>query len=363
MTTEDKIRAAEEVKVTGAAGAYTRSFESMEESINHVRNVIASASVSVDELARYQNNIDTITDRLDGTRAKMDALDNSLSDTKQSIHQGQYNLTNLRQEADRLQQSAADVRNQATKLQEANVHGALVLTQQAKMRSDQAADKVNRVDQDSDSSDLAKSARQREATERLINEKGDTIEKTQVSNTDALQEIADQITVLQDKVPGLNQAVCDGETSRDTPCDSLCGGAGCGKCGGLSCQQGALTKAQEALQNAKEAEKIFAEKDLAAESVLNTVSSVYGVVAKAEEEAQMAFDMASDAKDRYALIGDHPYCKVRVGSISSEKEQMKSEKGKKTRIPLSPPPRLLNVRAKSKLGYQKIIHKYIIQRF
>jgi len=209
-----------------------------------------------------------------------------------------YNLTTLRQEADRLQQSAADVRDQATQLQEANVRGALVLTQQAKMRSDQAAAKVDKITEDFQNSHLAESAQQREATERLINDVSETIENRQVNNTNALKDITNQIVVLQDKVPGLNKAVCDGETDRDTPCDELCGGAGCGKCGGLSCLQGALQKAQEARQHAKGAEKIFAEKDLEAESVLNEVSSAYGEVARAEEAAQVAFDMASQAKNR-----------------------------------------------------------------
>jgi coxsackievirus/adenovirus receptor len=99
-------------------------------------------------------------------------------------------------------------------------------------------------------------------------------------------------------VPDLNKAVCDGETSRDRPCDNLCGGAGCGKCGGLSCQQGALTRAQEALQNAKAAEKIFAKKDLDAEGMLNKVSSVHADVTRAAEEAQTAFDLAAEAKNR-----------------------------------------------------------------
>lgn len=96
----------------------------------------------------------------------------------------------------------------------------------------------------------------------------------------------------------LLKAVCDGDTDRDTPCDELCGGAGCGKCGGLSCLQGALQKAKEAHQHAEGAEKIFAEKDLEAESVLNEVSSAYADVERAERTAQLAFDRASQAKNR-----------------------------------------------------------------
>ena len=296
--TEMKVMEAEQVKVTGAAGAYTRSFESMESSIEDVKKIIASASISVEELAEYQRNIGEITNSLKGTTSRMTNLDNSLSDTKQSILQGQYNLTTLRQEADRLQQSAADVRVQATKLQEANVRGALVLTQQAKMRSDQAVEKVNRIAREVQNSHLSESIQQRDATERLIDDVSDTIEEKQVNNTNSLADITNNILVLQSKLPGLNKVVCDGETRPDSLCDDLCGGAGCGKCGGLSCQQGALTKAKEALQNAKEAEQIFAEKDLAAESVLNQVSSIYGEVARAEDLAQVSYDMASEAKNR-----------------------------------------------------------------
>ena len=42
--------------------------------------------------------------------------------------------------------------------------------------------------------------------------------------------------------------------------------------------------------------------DLEAESVLNEVSSAYGEVARAEEAAQVAFDMASQAKNRYIIL-------------------------------------------------------------
>jgi DNA repair ATPase RecN len=105
---------AEKVKVTGAAGAYTRSFEDMEDKIESVKKIISSASVSVEELSKYQQGIDNISGKLDVTTQRMDDLGNSLGDTKQSILQGTYNLTNLRQEADRLQQVASDVRDQGS---------------------------------------------------------------------------------------------------------------------------------------------------------------------------------------------------------------------------------------------------------
>jgi coxsackievirus/adenovirus receptor len=289
---------AEKVKVTGAAGAYTRSFENMESGIEEVKGILSRASISNDELAGLARDIDVTGDQLRATTDRMLELDSTLSDTKQAILQGQYNLTSLRQDAERLGQAAADVRDQATRLQEANVVGALTLTQQAKLKSDQAARQVERIAQDVDDSPLYESVKQRGATERLINDVRDRIAERQVNNTNALADITGQIGVLENRVPDLNQAVCDGETSRDRPCDNLCGGAGCGKCGGLSCQEGALTRAQEALQNAKAAEKIFAKKDLDAEGMLNKVSSVHTDVTRAAEEAQAAFDLAAEAKNR-----------------------------------------------------------------
>ena len=59
--------------------------------------------------------------------------------------------------------------------------------------------------------------------------------------------------------------VCDGTTTVDEPCDELCGGAGCDKCGGLSCLNGALSKAGEAVKAAGNADTLLEEKNGQAE--------------------------------------------------------------------------------------------------
>ena len=141
-TTEDKVLEAEKVKVTGAAGAYTKRFEVMEEKIGSVEKIIKSASVSVEELVNYQDKIEGVTEQLDDTTDRMENLDDSLAHTKLAILHGQYNLTILRQDADKLQQSASNVKDEATKLQEANVKGALVLTKKAKERVSNSSQKL-----------------------------------------------------------------------------------------------------------------------------------------------------------------------------------------------------------------------------
>ena len=73
---------------------------------------------------------------------------------------------------------------------------------------------------------------------------------------------------------------------------------GCGKCGDVSCGEGALTKSQDALKDAKDAEELLKNKYLEAEEALNKINSVHNSVTKAADQAQTAFDMANDAKSR-----------------------------------------------------------------
>ena len=63
--------------------------------------------------------------------------------------------------------------------------------------------------------------------------------------------------------------VCDGAGD---PCDPVCGGAGCGKCGGgVSCDEGAVTKSMQAIDLSNQSESILVVKKRQIESVFNRV--------------------------------------------------------------------------------------------
>ena len=93
--------------------------------------------------------------------------------------------------------------------------------------------------------------------------------------------------------------MCDGETSREEPCDDLCGGAGCGKCGDVSCGEGALTKSQDALKDAQDAEDLLKQKDLEAEEARNKINPVHNSVQRAAQLADEAKRAAEDAQTRW----------------------------------------------------------------
>ena len=63
--------------------------------------------------------------------------------------------------------------------------------------------------------------------------------------------------------------MCDGTGD---PCDDVCGGGGCGRCGGPSCDNGAVTKADNALDFAMKAEEILKAKEGRAKGVNMNVS-------------------------------------------------------------------------------------------
>ena len=64
--------------------------------------------------------------------------------------------------------------------------------------------------------------------------------------------------------------MCD---NRGDPCDPVCGGGGCNKCGGTGCDEGAVEKANNAFNLATDGEKALLEKAQQAETILRDVRS------------------------------------------------------------------------------------------
>jgi len=293
-----RVAEAETVKITGAAGAYTARFNSMESSIEEVNNIISRSSIKNEELEKFTDSINSIEAELEATTGRSKELDDSLAQTEQSINQGKFNLTQLRADADRLQRQAENIKDKATQLQEANVAGALELTGAAAGKSDQAQRLVSMITNPRDGV-LHESDKIRRATEKILEENlQQGISNTTLTNTADLEEVNNEIRRLEERIPRLNKDVCDGVTTVEDPCDDLCGGAGCGKCGDVSCGEGALTKAQDAVTDAKEAEKTLKEKNLQAEEALNGINSVHNAVISSADLAQVAYDRSNEAKNR-----------------------------------------------------------------
>uniref|UniRef100_A0A1B0EZP2 Laminin n=1 Tax=Phlebotomus papatasi TaxID=29031 RepID=A0A1B0EZP2_PHLPP len=191
-------------------------------------------------------------------------------------------LLDLHNRTENIKNLAGDLKRNATQLQEANVDGALNLTREAYQR-------VRRLEEkELETQELIENAaRQCKRTEILVNRTADEVHRLSSSNADALAEYEGVLQDLNERLPELNELMCG---SRGSPCDDLCGGAGCGFCGGLSCEKGALTKAEKALNYAKDTEKTLREKDEQAEELIRSLSQAKTNASEAWRRANRVFN-------------------------------------------------------------------------
>ena len=95
--------------------------------------------------------------------------------------------------------------------------------------------------------------------------------------------------------------VCDG---RGDPCDSLCGGAGCGKCGSLSCNEGLVEVSAIGLEISNDAEAILKLKEASTDDLLRGISAVKRQSDIAANLAQIAYNaslLSKNETDVYSL--------------------------------------------------------------
>lgn len=117
------------------------------------------------------------------------------------------------------------------------------------------------------------------------------IESLIESNGEQINSYRTKLNELNEAVPDMNDKMCD---KRGDPCNDLCGGAGCGSCGGLSCEKGAFTRAEKALNYAKDTEKILKDKEEQAEELIRSLSQAKSNATEAWKRANNIFREAEE---------------------------------------------------------------------
>ncbi|XP_038213536.1 laminin subunit beta-1 [Zerene cesonia] len=265
IQTEYAIGNASKIKVVGATGAYTRDFEEMTKKLTDVEDSLESAKLGQSTVKELISNISSLQDHLNEADKKIKDSNDNLNAITSKINLGNVTLDGLRSAIEHLKSKTLELGNNATKLQEANLEGALNLTREAKQRAVKAAD-----DAESVQTIIANTDRQIKNTDRLIEMQYTNFNNTQNENDKKLDDLIEVMSQLDAELPKINEKMC-GQDS-DT-CD-ICGGAGCGKCGGISCDQGAVTKAEQALDFANKTEHRIKEHELTAEDLFRSVTQV-----------------------------------------------------------------------------------------
>lgn len=297
LQTQQVVQAASQIRETGATGAYTREFDDMQLKIEQVTTLLANTTNSGLELTQWSDLFAKMKTDLGAAGVQLDSLDSLLDNMTQRIFVAELALTDMRQRAADVDGLANALEHNSTVLQEANVEGALNLTREARTRAQKAQDRVEFTQQP-----VSDSERQRRRTEALLSRMALQLSEGQQKNAADLTDLGARLHDMEGNLPELNHLVCDGQGE---PCDALCGGGGCGKCGALSCAEGAVTKSENALNMAREAETILRTRhDQAAEMMRGVrqaeldADAAVRAATESLEAAQLAQNRSETAKQQ-----------------------------------------------------------------
>ncbi|XP_054168822.1 laminin subunit beta-1-like isoform X2 [Oppia nitens] len=285
------LDSARRIKQTGTTGAYTNEFTSIENSLNDVELILGGQNITDADIKTIEEMIEQLRKNLTDTQNILNGFDGQMDSVNKRITAANLALSDLRRKSQDLQFQADTLRENATKLQEANVEGAFNITKDAQRRSRASEQRIRET-----MPTLYESERKRRQTERLLDQVAQRYNGSIDDNEASLNAISQKIGQLENKIPNINEMVCDGRATV-TSCDSLCGGAGCGKCGGLSCTNGATTKADNALELATKADSSLKDKEKNARNELNGIVEAKHKSDEALREARAAYDRAIAAKN------------------------------------------------------------------
>lgn len=288
IESEYAIGNASKIKLVGATGAYTRDFEDMTKKLFEMESILQSAKEGETTVQQLSLGAANVQEQLSKAEQIVKDSTDNLNAITSKINLGNITLDTLRTNIENLKSKTSELGENATKLQEANLEGALNLTREAKERANKAADDAENVQRI-----VADTDRQIKNTDRLIELQYSHFNNSHEDNEKKLDELQNQLSDLESKIPKLNEKMCGLDS--DT-CD-ICGGAGCGKCGGISCDEGAVTKAEQALAFAKKTESRIKEHELTAEDSFRNVSQIKQSTIAIRSKANEFYNKADEYKN------------------------------------------------------------------
>lgn len=274
------------IKQTGASGAYTKEFETLEKRIDEVKILVENTTRSSHDLSVMLKSIDEIKSQVN-LNDDPNGIGKNLGNTTQRINLASLALSDLKNKADLLKVTGELLKENATQLQENNVEGALTLTRDAQKKSLDVKLQSGNIEKQ-----IAEAERQCKRAEGLLTRSSNQFLTSQEENDKSLQRLNEKINILETRLPELNELICD---KRGSPCDDLCGGAGCGVCGGITCDAGAVSKSNSAKKFAEDSKEMIYHKETKAEELFRGITT-------ARQEAITANTLAKDVYDNAVAV-------------------------------------------------------------
>lgn len=217
------IEEAKQINSTGLPGAYKEEFFEIESKLEEIDRIINGANISELDIKSIESLVNTLKLTLSEIEKKLTEFTREIEKTTERLTDANLNLVNLNSKVEDLEIDMKKLRDNATALVEENVEGAYNLTRESHRKSQTAKQTIT-----NSAPILQQSEKLRKLTSKMLDEAFINYNENRMSNSGALDGIRLDIASLEKQIPEVNSLVCDGNSTVDK-CESLCGGAGCGK--------------------------------------------------------------------------------------------------------------------------------------
>lgn len=282
----------------GTTGPYAKEFTEIESKLDRIKYILDNQKLNEDAILDLKNQLEELAKllkQLEKTLTEYEIEADSITNRTIAVQDALREFDKL---GYRLTLLIDQLRENATLFQEANVDGAHKIILESQNRSREAEKTVR---------DLKPLSQDQEQKHRLIENMmistAIRYNATNLQNEAILATLARQIFELESNVPGINKLVC-ASTSTVNECDQLCGGSLCNKCGGLSCSEGATTKASNALNLAQQAMELLIQKYQQAKLNLEGLNEAKEMSEEALKQARQVMQDCDFQKSKFDKIGN-----------------------------------------------------------
>lgn len=278
------------MKTIGAVGGYTREFEDMEKELNNIADLLNYTTISTSDINEVESTLTTLNDKYKRNLKNLEHVENNIIvNATQEINLKEITLKDLQTREQSLKNITLEMKHNTTLLQEANVRGALSLIHGAKQKAVESSRTVDRAREITEEAD-----RRCRGIDLNINRTSKGFNEKTNENLAIFKEMEAVLEKYNENFPNVNNKICD---KFGNPCDSLCGGAGCGTCGGVSCENGALKKSENALSVVKNVANTLKEKEAKVDETLRATSQLTRDIKESKSKAQEAFDEVNKSRN------------------------------------------------------------------
>lgn len=282
----------------GTTGAYAKEFTEIENKLDRIKQILDNQKLDENAIKDLARQIDELAKLLRSLEKTLNDYEKEAESTTNRTIAVQDALRDFERMADRLTFLIDGLRENATQFKEWNVDGAYATILDSQNRSREAEKRVRDL-----KPLMLEQEQKRRMTENMLVSTASKYNSSSLQNEAILASLSRHISELENNVPGINQLVCASSSTVNT-CDQLCGGALCNKCGGLSCSEGATTKAGNALDLAQQAMDLLNQKYNQSKLNLEALMQAKNMSEEALRQAKLVMTDCEFQKSKFDKIGN-----------------------------------------------------------